>query len=165
MMGGNRCSLDDRRIVDSVLRDFPSLCLCLRQRREYLESLARSGGSDCGRIQGGTSIPAQERVLLALTSDVEYCELSAVVEVISGALGDLSESMYAVVDGLFFRHLSLQEICEKHNCGEKWIRIRRSLSYDVLSGPVFRVYPVVRRWRHREQARREEALRLLCHCG
>jgi hypothetical protein len=103
MMGGNRCSLDDRRIVDSVLRDFPSLCLCLRQRREYLESLARSGGSDCGRIQGGTSIPAQERVLLALTSDVEYCELSAVVEVISGALGDLSESMYAVVDGLFFR--------------------------------------------------------------
>lgn len=104
-------------------------------------------------------------MLLALTSDVEYCELSAVVEVISGALGDLSESMYAVVDGLFFRHLSLQEICEKHNCGEKWIRIRRSLSYDVLSGPVFRVYPVVRRWRSREQARREEALRLLCHCG
>ena len=32
-MGGNRCFLDDRRIVDSVLRDFPSLCLCLRQRR------------------------------------------------------------------------------------------------------------------------------------
>ena len=163
-MGGNRCSLDDRRIVDSVLRDFPSLCLCLRQRREYLESLARSG-SDCGRIQGGSSVPVQERMLLALTSDVEYCELSAVVEEIGGALADLSESMYAVVDALFFRRLSLQEICEKHNCGEKWIRIRRSLSYDVLSGPVFRVYPVVRRWRSREQARREEALRLLCHCG
>lgn len=155
------CGFDERRIVDGVLRDFPFICLGMKQRREYLLSTCAPAG-DAPRVQGGEASPLAERFLERLVSDVEYCELSAVVEAISDALQDLSASMRSVVEGTYFRGQSTQELCAELHVGEKWIRIRRSLSYDVLSGPVFRVYPVVRRWRSRERMRREEAMRILC---
>lgn len=160
---GSRLTWDERRIIDGVLRDFPAICLCMRQRREYLESLEHSRGSDAGRIQGGESMPSQERLLVALTSDVEYCELSSIHEILAEGMQDLSDTMYEVVEAVHFRRLSPSEASEQLHKGDRWIRTRRTLIYDVMVNPVFRVYPVVRRWREREQRRREEAIRkLLC---
>lgn len=160
-----RYTSEERRIVDSVLRDFPSLCLCLQRRREYLTAMC-SGGWDGGRVQGGECIPQAERVLLAITSDSEYCQLAAVVERLRDGLNGLSERLFTVVEELYFKGKPPQVLIEELGVGDKWLRIRRSMIYDNLAGTIFQLYPMVRRWRQREQYRAEEALqRLSVNCG
>lgn len=153
-----RYTSDERRIVDSVLRDFPALSLCLKRRRDYITAMCSSGGGDNGRVQGGEAIPMAERVLLALTSDSEYCQLASVVERLNDALHGLSERVFIVVREMYFRGKPSILICEELGVGEKWLRLRRVSIYDTLSGIIFQVYPMVRRWRQREQKRSEEAI-------
>lgn len=160
------CSVEDRRIIDSVLRDYPHICLCLKQRKEYLIAITRADRTmEARSSQGGPPTTEQERVLIAMTSDVEYCELSAIAEVISDALGELSNTMLAIIKRLFFEDKTMAETCQELHCSEKWVRLRRRLSYDVLCVPVFRVYPLIRRWRSRERSRREAALRIVDKCS
>ncbi len=165
LLRSGRYTSEERRIVDSVLRDFPSLCLCLQRRREYLTAMC-SGGGDGGRVQGGESVPLAERVLLAITSDSEYCQLAAVVERLRDGLNGLSERLFSVVEELYFRGKTPQLLMEELGVGEKWLRIRRSLIYENLAAIIFQIYPMVRRWRQREQQRCEEALQILSvKCG
>ena len=165
LRSAGRYTSDERRIVDSVLRDFPFLCLCLNRRREYLTAMCSGCGSE-GRVQGGESVPLAERVLLAITSDSEYCQLAAVVERLREALSGLSERLFSVVEEIYFRGKPPQMLMEELGVGEKWLRIRRSLIYENLSAIVFQIYPMVRKWRQREQRRCEEALEILSvNCG
>lgn len=160
-----RYTSEERRIVDSVLRDFPSLCLCLQRRREYLTAMC-SGGGDGGRVQGGECIPQAERVLLAITSDSEYCQLAAVVKRLRDGLNALSDRLFSVVEELYFRGKPPQLLMEELGVGEKWLRIRRSMIYENLAETTFQLYPMVRRWRQREQQRCEEALQIFSvKCG
>lgn len=152
-----RYTSEERRIVDSVLRDFPALSLCLKRRRDYITAMC-SGGGDGGRVQGGEAVPMAERVLLALTSDPEYCELASVVERLNDALYGLSDRVFAVVREMYFRGKPPMLICEEMGVGEKWLRLRRASIYENLSGIIFQLYPMVRRWRQREQKRSEEAI-------
>ena len=146
----------DVKTVEGILYDYPGICLSLSRRARELE--APGGGDDVGFVTGGVKIYEQERVFDAKQQDVEYCELAAVVERISGALAEATREMQTIIENIFFRKCCVEYVGAMMNYSESTVRLKRLRAVAYMQHSCISVHPVVHRWRCREWKRQITAI-------
>lgn len=148
----------DIKVVEEILFDYPAICLSLARRSGELE--ASAGLDDVGVVQGGIQFAEQDRILDAKLQDVEHCELSTIVELISGALGGATDEMREIIQRVFFRREDLQCISVEMDLPVSTLYRKKHGAVHYMESPCMQVYPIIRHWRQREEWRKREALKI-----
>lgn len=146
----------DVKTVEGILYDYPGICLSLSRRARELE--APGGGDDVGFVTGGVKTYEQERVFDVKQQDVEYCELLAVVERIGDAFSEGTAQMQEVIRRVFWQCECMEYLAAEMDIPTVTLYKKRYRAIHYMQYSCISVYPVVCRWRNREEERRLEAM-------
>lgn len=144
-------------VVEAILRDYPAICLSLERRRRELE--ASVGPCPAGAVMGGKMEPEQQRILDAKLRDVEYCELSAIVERLGSALIEATEEIRFILRKLFFDGDSVDCVASELGYARSVIFSQKRRAVVYMRYACMDVLKMVWRWRDRETERAKRALK------
>ena len=137
--------------VENIIRDFPRICDSLLRRERYIESMTSNSFITSPFVSKGEKLSKPELITDLKQKDVEYCELSSVVEVIGNALAALSDNLYRIIWLYYFNDMLDFEIADEICFSEQWCIKLRHKAIRQMVDPVLCVYLVVERWRRRER--------------
>lgn len=144
--------------VEGVLRDIPRMRAARLEREAYIKATLQNG-IDSPRIDGGSDrLTGPEALCEALMLDAEYCELTAVLEVLDLGLADLPEFHLGVLEEVCFRGCSFRKAAA--GMGRDAMRVHRALKQvvEIMRYPCLKVLLMVEHWRDRCEEREKREL-------
>ena len=140
--------------VENILRDFPRVCESLRQREQYLESIARNSFNvGAAVVSGGDKLSSPELKTDIKINDAEYNELLSIVEILSDRLYELPATLFNIIKMFYFEGLMDFEVANNVNYSDRCVKGHRLRAIRLLVDPCLSVHRVVERWRQREKTR------------
>ena len=144
--------------VEGVLRDIPRMRSARWAREAYIKATLQ-GGLDSPRIDGGgDKLTGPEALCEALMLDAEYCELTAILEVLDSGLLDLPDLHLAVLEEVCFRKSSFRKAAA--GIGRDAMRVYRTLKQvvEIMRDPCLKVLLMVEHWRDRCEEREKQEI-------
>ncbi|MDR3354133.1 MAG: hypothetical protein LBO21_03780, partial [Synergistaceae bacterium] len=155
---------DEIKAVESVLFEYPAMCMCLKMRSEYLVSLvslASFGGSgEIGPVDGGLMIPDQIKILERKERDPGFLVLSAVVERIFDAVNNAPAETREIITRLFFMRQEPKHAAAETNSSISRIYRKKLEAVKYMSAVCIGIYPAFCRWRAERDEEEAENMRL-----
>ena len=121
-----------------------------------MEALARNPSDAPGG--GGERMTGPEAHCDFKNRDVEYCELTVIVEEVGGALKDLPEAALSLVRLHYFERVSICEATLELKTGERSLWRKRNQALRILRDACLKVCLLVERFSDRERVREQEIL-------
>ena len=144
--------------VEGVLRDIPRMRSARWAREAYIKATLQ-GGLDSPRIDGGgDKLTGPEALCEALMLDAEYCELTAILEVLDSGLLELPDLHLAVLEEVCFRKSSFRKAAA--GIGRDAMRVYRTLKQvvEIMRDPCLKVLLMVEHWRDRCEEREKQEI-------
>ena len=136
--------------VEGVLRDIPRMRAARREREAYIKATLQSG-IDSPRIDGGSDrLTGPEALCEGLMLDAEYCELTAVLEVLDSGLSELPEFHLGVLEAVYFQGGSFRKVAAVYRA------LKQAL--EIMRDPCLKVLLMVEHWRDRCEEREKQEL-------
>ena len=129
---------DDAKVCEGIMRDFPKIRASLRT----LEQMAL-GTSDGERVDGGTKLPEQQRIV----EDVWIAELSRIVETVNAAVKALPADLQKAVILVYFLERRYDWAASELNCDPRTVRRWCYRAINAMSSKLVRLYDKVLDWR------------------
>ena len=130
---------DDAKVCEGIIRDFPKIRASLRM----LEQMALGSSMDGERVDGGTKLPEQQRVV----EDVRIAELSKIVETVNTAVRDLPGHLQRAVILVYFLDRRFDWAADELNCDHVTVRRWCRRAIEIMRHDLARLYEGVSRWR------------------
>ena len=144
--------------VEGVLRDIPRMRSARWAREAYIKATLQ-GGLDSPRIDGGgDKLTGPEALCEGLMLDAEYCELTAVLEVLDSGLSELPEFHLGVLEAVYFEGGSFRKVAAGMGCDK--MRVYRALkqALEIMRDPCLKVLLMVEHWRDRCEEREKQEI-------
>ena len=149
-----KISKDEFQVIELILSLYPDICRAAEQRRDYLISLILAPNHDNAPVQGGSPLPAAERVLEAVDGDKEIANLKIIISRVCSCVSRLRQEERKFVTEYYIKKKDVYDFDESSSV----IYSKRRKICSNLAG-VLGVYNLVREWRALESERRLEAVK------
>ena len=129
---------DDAKVCEGIMRDFPKMRASLRT----LEQMAL-GTSDGERVDGGTKLPEQQRIV----EDVRITELSRIVATVNAAVRALPAHLQKAVILVYFLGRRFDQAADELNCEHNTVRRWCKQALEKMRRDLVKLYGKVLNWR------------------